>query len=76
MINRIMRQSRHRSRSAAVWRALRNIWAAWEQRRHEVDAAAELMSFSDRALADFGIGRCEIATRVRYPPNQLQPSDD
>lgn len=57
-------------------RALRNIWAIWLRRRREAEAAAELMTFSDRALADLGIGRCEIERKVRFPANdQVQASD-
>jgi len=73
MTDFIVGQRPHPSRTAAAWRAIRGIFTAWKQRRCEAEAAAELMSFSDRALADVGIGRCEITARVRYPANH---SDD
>ncbi len=73
MTDLIVGRPAHPSRTAAAWRALRSIWAMWIQRRREAEAAAELMRFSDRALADVGIGRCEIEARVRYPVNHAQP---
>lgn len=76
MTDLIIGDSPHPSRIAAAGRALRGIWAAWKQRRLEAEAAAELMSFSDRTLADVGIGRCEITARVRYSANHTQPSGD
>lgn len=76
MTDLVMGHPPHPSRTAAAWRALRGIWAMWKQRQYEAEAAAELMSFSDRALADVGIGRCEITARVRYSANHSQPSDN
>lgn len=49
--------------------ALRDLWSAYQRKHREAEAAAELMTFSDRALADLGIGRCEIAGKVRFPEN-------
>ncbi|CAN5449620.1 hypothetical protein BH10PSE11_BH10PSE11_17550 [soil metagenome] len=69
MSHRAVGQPQHSSYLATAGRALRCIRAAWRQRRQEAEAAAELMTFSDRALADVGIGRCEIRSRVRSPEN-------
>lgn len=57
------------SRGGRITDMLRDICAMWLRRHREAEAAAELMTFSDRALADLGIGRCEIEARVRFPAN-------
>lgn len=41
--------------------------ATLKRRREERDAMKELRTFSDKALQDIGIGRCEIERVVRFP---------
>lgn len=60
---------------ARIAGALRGLWSAYQHEHREASAAAELMTFSDRALADIGIGRCEIAGKVRFPVNHQAQAD-
>lgn len=66
------------SRPDSGWHigALRDLWSAYQRKRREAEAAAELMTFSDQALADLGIGRCEIAGKVRYSESLPPGVDD
>lgn len=41
--------------------------ATLKRRHEEREAMKELRTFSDKALQDIGIGRCEIERVVRFP---------
>jgi len=81
LIARIIREAR-RERDRAVgnalawcgrlfwrvlkWTALRPAWISYVRRQREQVAAAQLRSMSDQSLADMGVSRGEIDSRVRF----------
>ena len=52
--------------AASISRVLRRVYAAYQRRRRERDAAVQLRGLSDYELKDIGVPRSEIDTRVRF----------